>query len=550
MQSSHSSVCEGVCIKPHYHKGMMTRASPSSLLPLLTSSSLLFTPFAVLAASTASSPKLSQWACQPPHANESFCDASQPAAARVAALVAALRQQGADGGLAALVNNVYAAPWGTGGAGALGVPSAVWWNEATHGATNGQGFATTFFPMPSLTACAFNVSLVREIANTVGREGRAASNLGFGAFDYWAPNVNLVRDPRWGRAQEVATESPLLGALWAAAYVRGLQEGDPGTADPRYAQVVATAKHFAVYSFEGFFNSDPNRMSFDALVTPQDLGDTYLVPFQAAFTQGNALGAMCSYTAINGVPACANEWLLTTVLQQAWGFRGYVTGDCGAVEGIGSCAPTSRCHDFTTSNSSTCAAALAAGVTMDCGAGFTSWLPAAVGEGAVTLDDVGAAAARTLAVRFRAGVFDDPAGQPMAQWGNESVCTPAAAALSLRAAEEGAVLLKNALPATGLGLPLRAAGVARLALVGGNANDTEMQMCSYFSTPCGGFGAVVSPLAALPAFVARVDYAQGCDAGCGDTSGFAAAAAAAAAASARSTRRGILATSRQVTLSR
>jgi beta-D-xylosidase 4 len=169
---------------------------------------------------------------------------------------------------------------------------------------------------------------------------------------------------------------------------------------------------------------------------------------------------------------------------------------------------------------------------MDCGSGFTAWMPAAVQDGSVAIADLASAAARNLAVRFRAGVFDDPAGQPMAQLGNESVCTPAAAALSLRAAEEGMVLLKNALPASGLGIPLRAGAVARLALIGGNANDTMMQLCSYYSTPCGGYDAMVSPLAALPAFVPVVDYAFGCDVGCGNTSGFAAAAAAAAAANA------------------
>jgi len=331
---------------------------------------------------------------------------------------------------------------------------------------------------------------------------------------------------------QVASECPLVNSLWAVAYIRGLQEGDPATSDPRYVQVIATAKHFAVYSFEGFFNSEPNRMDFNALVTQQDLADTYLVPFQAAFTQGRALGAMCSYSAINGVPSCANEWLLTEVLQNSWAFDGYTTGDCGAVEGIGEGSNSSRCHKYTHSNSSTCAAALSSGISMDCGSGFTKWLPNAVNDGNVSISDLAKAASRNLSVRFRAGVFDDPSTQPMAQLGNESVCTPYAAALSLRAAEEGMVLLKNALNSTGLGLPLRSGSITRLALIGGNANDTMMQLCSYYSTPCGGFDAMISPLAALPAFVSQVDYALGCDAGCSNTSGFAQAAAVASEADA------------------
>lgn len=127
--------------------------------------------------------------------------------------------------------------------------------------------------MPSLTACSWNLSLVRDIANTVGREGRAASNLGFAGFGFWAPNVNLVRSSLWGRAQVVMGECPTFSAQWAAAYVRGLQEGGEG-ADPRFVQVVSTVKHLAVYSFEGFYNSPVSRMNFDAVVSAQDLADT------------------------------------------------------------------------------------------------------------------------------------------------------------------------------------------------------------------------------------------------------------------------------------
>jgi len=149
------------------------------------------------------SPRLSQWACQPPHANQSFCNVTLPLSSRVSAVIEALKEGAPDGGVSSLINSIYAAPWGTGGNSNTGVPSSIWWNEATHGATNGQNYPTTFFPMPSLTACSFNVSLTRDIANVVGREGRAASNLGYGGFDYWAPNINLVRTGLWGRTQEV-----------------------------------------------------------------------------------------------------------------------------------------------------------------------------------------------------------------------------------------------------------------------------------------------------------------------------------------------------------
>jgi xylan 1,4-beta-xylosidase len=463
------------------------------------------------------------WACKT-NSSYPFCNASLPLPSRLDDLLSRLDQ-------ADLVNNMYAAPWPTGGSSSLAIPPAIFWSEATHGATNDASFPTTFFPMPSLTSCAFNLSLAAEIAGTIGREGRAASNMGYNAFVFWAPHTNLVRDPRGGRSQEVPGEDPTFSALWAATTVRAMQESP---LDPRYRQVVSTAKHLAVYSFEGFYDSPINRMNFDAIVTPQDLADTYLVPFSGAFLDGHAGGAMCSYTAINGIPSCADSWLLQDILRSSWGFTGYVTGDCGAVQNVGPCPPTGRCHNFTATNSTTAAAVLSAGTTMDCGSAFTAWLPDAVADGHVTTQMLQSAARANLAARFSAGAFDPPSGQPLAALGNESVCTPAAAALSLRAAEEGMVLLKNVGAADGGGgLPLARDAVKSLALVGGNANDTMMQLCSYYSTPCGGFGAMVSPLAALMSDGGfAVTYELGCDAGCGNTSGFAPAAAAAAAADA------------------
>ena len=468
------------------------------------------------------------WPCAGARGNASapaWCDEALALDARVAALVAALPP-------ADLVGALTAQPYPTGGSGALGVPPTSWWQEATHGAATRAAAAATFFPMPSHTAQAFNASLVAAIARAVGAEGRALGNVFAPAagWGFWAPNVNPVRDPRWGRAQEVMGEDVTVCAAWAAAYVRGLQEGD-GT-DPRYLQVAATVKHFAAYDFDGGSHSgeSASRSDFDAAVTLQDLGDSYLPPFQAAVEAGVA-GVMASYTSINGVPSAANAWLLTEKLGEweggAPGYGGYVTGDCGAVEQVATCA---RCHNYTATNSSTVAAVISAGLTMDCGRGLSAWTAAALADGAVNASALGAAAARNLHVRFTLGAFDDPAEQPMAAWGLERVCAPAAAALSLAAAEAGMVLLKNFAPR---GLPLSRTSLARLALVGGNANDSMAQMCSYFAEPCGGFGAIVTPLAALTAALPRVDYARGCSTGCGEgDAGFAAAAAAAAAADA------------------
>ena len=467
----------------------------------------------------------SPWACPPGPASAArpWCNVTLALDSRVAALLAALPPSDLPGMLTAQ-------PFPTGGSAALGVPATSWWQEAQHGAaTRCKGVGATFFPMPSHTAQAFNASLVAAIARAVGAEGRVLGNAFGAGWGFWAPNVNPVRSPLWGRAQEVMGEDVNVCAAWAASYVRGLQEGDGS--DPRYLQVAATVKHFAGYDFDGgkWSGQATSRSDFDARISQQDLADSYLPPFQAAVEAGSA-GVMAAYTAINGVPSAASAALLQDRLQ-AWGFQGgYVTGDCGAVEQVGTCG---GCHNFTRTNASTVAAVLEAGLSMDCGSGLSAWTAEALASGAVTPAAVAQAAARNLRVRFRLGAFDDPAQQPMAAWGAERLCTPAAAALSLAAAQEGMVLLKNTRGAGGL--PLSAATVQRLALVGGNANDSMAQLCSYYAQPCGGFSAITTPLAAFTAALqpGAVSYALGCSTGCGEADPpFAAAMAAAAGADA------------------
>ena len=470
----------------------------------------------------------SPYVCSAAPPGAPWCNTSLPLPARIAALVAAFPARDKSGALTA-------APWPTGGSSTLNLPPASWWQEMTHGAATRAPVEATFFPMPSLTACAFNASLFRAIGSAAGREGRAIANLfaPTASFGFWAPNINTVRDCRWGRAQEVPGEDVYLSSRWAEAYVTGMQIGEGE--DPRFLQVVATAKHLSGYDFDGRPGGLVTRANFDAVVSLRDLADSFLPMFQAAVGPGGSgvRGVMAAYTALNGTPSAASHLLLSQLLP-AWGFSGYATGDCGAVEQVGDCAPPARCHNFTHSNSSTVAAVLNAGLTMDCGAGFSQWLDGAVASGAVAPGLVDGALARNLLPRFLAGAFDDPRSQPMAAWGNESICTQRAAALSLEAAEEGMVLLKNA--GAPSGLPLRAPSLRSLALLGGNANDTLMQMCSYYAPPCGGFSAIVTPLAALTAALqprgAALRYAKGCDAGCGGAPDFGAAVAAAAASDA------------------
>ncbi len=218
-----------------------------------------------------------------------------------------------------LVNQARAIP-------RLDVPAYDWWSEALHGvAVNG----TTEFPEPMGLAATFDAPAIHEMATDISIEGRIKhvraeraghSNIMEG-LDFWAPNVNIFRDPRWGRGQETYGEDPFLTARMAVAFVKGMQ-GD----DPKYYRVISTPKHFAVHS-----GPEPTRHMADVDVSKHDELDTYLPAFRAAVTEGKADSVMCAYNAINGQPACANEFLLEDQLRGKWGFQGYVVSDCGAV---------------------------------------------------------------------------------------------------------------------------------------------------------------------------------------------------------------------------
>src|SRR5579883_1803847 len=221
-----------------------------------------------------------------------------------------------------LVNQARAIP-------RLGVPAYDWWSEALHGVI---AKGVTEFPEPIGLAATFDAPGIYDMATAIGVEGRikhaeaerAGHSNTFEGLDFWAPNVNIFRDPRWGRGQETYGEDPFLSARMAVAYVTGMQ-GD----DPRYYRAIATPKHFDVHS-----GPEPTRHFADVDVSRHDLEDTYLPAFRAAVVEGHAGSVMCAYNAINGQPACANSFLLQHTLRGAWGFQGYVVSDCGAVEDI------------------------------------------------------------------------------------------------------------------------------------------------------------------------------------------------------------------------
>ena len=205
----------------------------------------------------------------------------------------------------------------------LNYPQVHWWHEALHGVYwPGSGLATSW-PQVIGVAASFNRTLFRALGELTGNEGRAKCGV---QSDYWTPNLNVFREPLWGRGQETAGEDPILISEYAASFITGLQGRDE-----RYVRLAATPKHFAGYDGP---EDNPSRLTFDAIITAQDLHDTYLPAFQSAVQRGRARGLMCSYNALNGVPMCANEKLLNGLARDRWGFTGYVVTDCLAFDAI------------------------------------------------------------------------------------------------------------------------------------------------------------------------------------------------------------------------
>jgi beta-glucosidase len=253
-----------------------------------------------------------------------------------------------------LVNQARAIP-------RLQVPAYDWWSEALHGVAN-AGTATVF-PEPIGLAATFDVPLIHEMAVVIGTEARAKHNQAVRAgrtnimegLDFWSPNVNIFRDPRWGRGQETYGEDPFLTGRLAVAFVTGMQ-GD----DPKYFRVISTPKHFAVHS-----GPEPSRHTINIEVSKHDMEDTYLPAFRAAVTEGKAESIMCAYNRINGEPACANTFLLQDQLRGAWKFQGYVVSDCDAVVDI------FKGHKFTKSMAEAVAVSMKTGMDNECADFFT-----------------------------------------------------------------------------------------------------------------------------------------------------------------------------------
>jgi beta-glucosidase len=394
-----------------------------------------------------------------------YLDPSKPIAVRVDDLISrmTLEEKASQ-----LVNQTRAIP-------RLQVPEYDWWSEALHGVAN-AGIATVF-PEPVGLAATFDAPLIHEMAVVIGTEARAKHHKAVRAgrrdimegLDFWSPNINIFRDPRWGRGQETYGEDPFLTGRMGVAFVTGLQ-GD----DPKYYRVVSTPKHFAVHS-----GPEPSRHSIDIKVSKHDMEDTYLPAFRATVTEGKAGSVMCAYNRVNGEPACANAFLLVDQLRKAWKFEGYVVSDCDAVADI------FNGHHFTQSMAQAGAVSLKRGMDNECADFFTKATSNsdyvkfldAVKQGSLTEKDIDVSLRRSFTARFRLGMFDPPEMVKYAQISESEIDSDAHRALALKSAQESIVLLKN----DGV-LPF-GAQIKNIAVAGPLAESLRVLQGNYSGTP-------------------------------------------------------------------
>jgi beta-glucosidase len=349
----------------------------------------------------------------------------------------------------------------------LGVPAYNYWNECLHGVA--RAGAATSFPQAIGLAATWDAPLLHEIADAIATEARAKYHdairhgryTQYVGLTFWTPNINLFRDPRWGRGQETYGEDPFLTGRLAVAFITGLQ-GD----DPRYAKALACAKHFAVHS-----GPEPLRHAFDARPSEQDLYDSYLPHFEVAVREGQVGAVMSAYNRVDGKSATASPFLLTELLRQRWGFAGHVVSDCDAVSDIW------MTHKLVGTPEAAAALAVKAGCDLNCGSQYYA-LTRAVKKGLLTEQDIDQALRHVLGARFWLGMFDPPDRVAYSRIPMSEVESPAHAALALKAAGESIVLLKN----TGV-LPLERTRLKRLAVVGANADSVRMLLGNYNGTP-------------------------------------------------------------------
>lgn len=372
----------------------------------------------------------------------------------------------------------------------LQIPEYDWWNEGLHGVAR-SGYATVF-PQAIGLAATWDRTLINRVADTISTEARAKYNDAqrhdnhsiYYGLTLWSPNINIDRDPRWGRGQETYGEDPFLTGQIGAAFVRGLQGSDTD-----YMKVVATAKHFAVHS-----GPESERHTFNAVVTAHDLEDTYLPAFRELVVDARVDSVMCAYNSLDGSPACANKMLLQQRLKNDWGFKGFVVSDCAAINDV------MVGHRFAPDMASAAALSVKAGTDLSCGKEYAALIEA-VHKGLISEAEIDAAVRRLFTARFRLGMFDPVSRLAYASIPSTEIDSNEHAELSLQAARASMVLLKND---RGI-LPL-STSLSSVAIIGPNADALQALE--------GNYNAVAShPVVPLTAFEqrfpGRVQYAQG-----------------------------------------
>src|SRR5512133_3262583 len=384
-----------------------------------------------------------------------YLDPSQPRAARVRDLISRLTLAEK---ISLMPNNARAIP-------RLGIPAYDYWSEALHGvARNGRA---TVFPQAIGMAATWDPDLIQRVASAIGDEGRAkyhealrrkGNTIIYQGLTFWSPNVNIFRDPRWGRGQETWGEDPYLTGEMGSAYVRGMQ-GD----DPRYLKTAACAKHYAVHS-----GPEGERHTFDSNVSKRELFDTYLPAFKKLVVDADVEAVMGAYNRLYGVPCCGSDYLIKDILRDKWGFKGHFVSDCGALTDF------HQGHKYTKDVVESAAAALKAGCDLACICTY-GHLAESVERGLITEEDIDRSLIRTYVTRFKLGMFDPPEMVPFSTIPMSVVGCPEHRQLAYEAAAKSIVLLKNRKNI----LPL-AESVRDIYVVGPNAANLDCLLGNYF----------------------------------------------------------------------
>lgn len=376
----------------------------------------------------------------------------------------------------------------------LGVPGFQWWNEALHGV--GRNGKATVFPITMAMASSFDDALLQEVYTAVSDEARAKNQMAkesgrvrqYQDLSFWTPNINIFRDPRWGRGQETYGEDPFLTSRMGVAVVRGLQGPD----DSPYRKTLACAKHFAVHS-----GPEWNRHSFNVTDVPlRDLWETYLPAFKALVQEAGVEEVMCAYQRIDGEPCCGNNRYLKQILRNDLGFKGLVTSDCWAISDFWK----KGYHEVVETKGEASGMAVRAGTDLECGSDFNS-LPEAVEKGLVTEKEINESLKRLIIARIKLGDFDDDSLVPWTKIPKSVVCSEEHRALSRKMAQESIVLLQN----KGGILPLRK-NAGKIVVMGPNANDSTMLLGNYNGFPM----YAVTILEGIQEKAYNVKYVEGC----------------------------------------